>query len=195
MKKLMLLILTALTVLTLSANTIHEWWYLGVANTQLSNDYVKDVEKVAKDAGLDFKFGCLQALQLGYSFIVEFKNKFNWGMNAGYIEKGWTTESEGDEYTQKNSYIEAILRGGYSMPEIINIPWYPYVGMGYTAFLNSDSSVKSYTGHHFSFVAGLDINFSGKAMLGINCNMGLTEVMKNTDAKFRTYNITLGRKF
>ena len=201
MKRLILLILITVLSITLNAKQLHQWWFLGVANTTLSSNYTKDLEKASESTDESLKFGNLDGLNIGYTMVIQFENNLSFGMDFGYIEKGWTTETKDNLYTMKNSYLNLVFKGGYFMPEI-TIPeiaktnWQPYVGFGMSAFMNSETPVKTNVETHYSFVTGVDVNLIRNFMLNVNYSLGLTEIMEGeSKAKLNTLSVGLGRKF
>ena len=203
MKRFCLLIISVFIFITLNARQLHEWWFLGVAHTTLSENYTKIFEEFDEGDEFELKFGCLRGLQIGYSAVVQHENNMSWGIDARYVEKGWTTEAKNypqqgliSQYTVKNSYLDLVLKGGYFMPEIVNVIWQPYAGLGMSAFLNSEAPIKTNVEVHHSFIIGLDVNYTKKAMLNVNYSFGLTEIMQGEPkAKYNSLSFALGRKF
>ena len=189
MKRLLLLLMFCYVIITLNYAEMIDWWFLGFANTTLTGEHAKGM-----NANDDFKLNSLDGLQFGFTTMVELKNKVNLGANLRYVEKGWVTEDQKGLYTAKNNYLEVVFRGGYTLPKLRNMSFYPYLGLGFESLLNSESPNK-YTQGSNSFVVGLDVNFIEKFMLCINYGIGLTDVQKGDDTKYNTYSFAMGRKF
>ena len=202
MKRLVLLMVIVVFSITLNAKQRHEWWFLGVANTTLSKNYTKDFEKAAESTDEDLKFGNLIGLQIGYAVMLQFENNLSFGMDVRYVEKGWTTETKDNLNTMKNSYLDLVLKSGYFMPEVNYIPiirqtnWQPYIGVGMSAFMNSETPIKTNVETYYSFVVGLDILSKNKFTMNTNYSLGFTEIMEGeSKAKLNTLSVGLGRKF
>ena len=183
MKRLFLLILLGIMTFSLCGAELTSWIYFGPAYTSISGDYVDNRGFV----------GDLMGLQIGFSFISQFENNLFWGANYHFVQRGWKLDDSYYVYNIENSYFDGILKCGYAQ-NLKNLAFYPYVGAGLSALLDSNTFPSGYLNTDFPVVTGIDISLTPNFMAGFHYSFGTQNIIDDGwgSARMNTWNISLG---